>query len=85
MKSEELRRLTASEPLTLEQEYAMQHSWREDADSEERSPSPRSGGAGFRGSLQVPSLSHLQPVLGVHKNFMQSPYTLTPLGAGPRG
>lgn len=34
MKSEELQRLTASEPLTLEQEYAMQRSWREDADSE---------------------------------------------------
>ncbi|KAL2764674.1 N-acetyltransferase 9 isoform 4, partial [Daubentonia madagascariensis] len=32
MKSEELQRLTASEPLTLEQEYAMQHSWQEDAD-----------------------------------------------------
>ncbi|XP_045425815.1 N-acetyltransferase 9 isoform X2 [Lemur catta] len=32
MKSEELQRLTASEPLTLEQEYAMQQSWREDAD-----------------------------------------------------
>ncbi|XP_043861143.1 N-acetyltransferase 9 isoform X1 [Dromiciops gliroides] len=32
MKSEELQRLTASEPLTLEQEYAMQHSWREDSD-----------------------------------------------------
>ncbi|XP_036078318.1 N-acetyltransferase 9 isoform X2 [Rousettus aegyptiacus] len=32
MKSEELQRLTASEPLTLEQEYAMQRSWREDAD-----------------------------------------------------
>ncbi|VFV45887.1 n-acetyltransferase 9-like [Lynx pardinus] len=32
MKSEELRRLTASEPLTLEQEYSMQQSWREDAD-----------------------------------------------------
>ncbi|XP_066876775.1 alpha/beta-tubulin-N-acetyltransferase 9 isoform X6 [Kogia breviceps] len=32
MKSEELRRLTASEPLTLEQEYVMQHSWQEDAD-----------------------------------------------------
>ena len=36
MKSEELRRLTASEPLTLEQEYAMQRGWREDADSEQR-------------------------------------------------
>ncbi|XP_007957867.1 N-acetyltransferase 9 [Orycteropus afer afer] len=32
MKSKELQRLTASEPLTLEQEYAMQCSWREDAD-----------------------------------------------------
>ncbi|XP_075435683.1 alpha/beta-tubulin-N-acetyltransferase 9 [Ascaphus truei] len=32
MKSEELQRLTASEPLTLEQEYGMQRSWREDAD-----------------------------------------------------
>lgn len=32
MKSEELRHLTASEPLTLEQEYAMQGSWCEDED-----------------------------------------------------
>ncbi|KAL1779533.1 N-acetyltransferase 9 [Sigmodon hispidus] len=32
MKSEELRHLTASEPLTLEQEYSMQCSWREDED-----------------------------------------------------
>ncbi|GAA6214490.1 N-acetyltransferase 9 isoform X2 [Lates japonicus] len=32
MKSPELQQLTASEPLTLEQEYDMQRSWREDND-----------------------------------------------------
>ncbi|XP_069785393.1 alpha/beta-tubulin-N-acetyltransferase 9 isoform X2 [Narcine bancroftii] len=32
MKSEELLKLTASEPLTLEQEYQMQRSWQEDDD-----------------------------------------------------
>ncbi|KAI8808841.1 N-acetyltransferase 9-like protein [Cladochytrium replicatum] len=32
MKSEELQQQTASEPLSLEEEYAMQRSWREDTD-----------------------------------------------------
>ncbi|XP_073540160.1 alpha/beta-tubulin-N-acetyltransferase 9 isoform X1 [Phyllobates terribilis] len=32
MKSEELQKLTASEPLTLDKEYDMQRSWREDSD-----------------------------------------------------
>lgn len=32
MQSEELQLLTASEPLTLQQEYQMQKSWREDPD-----------------------------------------------------
>lgn len=63
MKSEELQRLTASEPLTLEQEYSMQRSWREDVDSEEPSPWAGlgwagNGRAGFRDSLRVPSLFH---------------------------
>ena len=33
MLSEELRQLTASEPLTLDEEFRMQKSWREDEDS----------------------------------------------------
>ena len=37
MKSPELQQLTASEPLSLEQEHDMQRSWREDGDSEEAS------------------------------------------------
>ncbi|KAJ0419316.1 GNAT domain-containing protein [Aspergillus carlsbadensis] len=32
MKDEEIQEATASEPLTLEEEYAMQRSWRDDAD-----------------------------------------------------
>ncbi|KAH8306369.1 hypothetical protein KR018_009311 [Drosophila ironensis] len=32
MSSPELRQLTASEPLSLEEEFAMQRSWREDSD-----------------------------------------------------
>lgn len=34
MSSPDLQKLTASEPLTLEQEYDMQKSWKEDNDSE---------------------------------------------------
>lgn len=34
MRDPEIQSLTASEPLTLEQEYAMQTSWQSDADSE---------------------------------------------------
>lgn len=33
MKSEDLQRLTASEPLFLEEEYEMQKNWRNDDDS----------------------------------------------------
>ena len=33
MRSTELQELTASEPLTLQEEYAMQQSWRDDDDS----------------------------------------------------
>lgn len=62
MKSEELQRLTASEPLTLEQEYAMQQSWREDADSEKWRPWVGRGRVmgGFQRPSQPPSLSHSQ-------------------------
>ncbi len=34
MASDEMRTLTASEPLSIEEEFAMQRKWREDDDSE---------------------------------------------------
>lgn len=49
MKSPELQQLTASEPLTLEQEYLMQKSWRQDDDSEPHL---------FRSHTTVQLLSH---------------------------
>lgn len=35
MSDPQLLKLTASEPLTIEQEYEMQETWRNDEDSEE--------------------------------------------------
>ncbi|XP_072339095.1 alpha/beta-tubulin-N-acetyltransferase 9 isoform X5 [Scyliorhinus torazame] len=49
MQSEELQKLTASEPLTLEQEYQMQRSWREDADK----PSYRGMGFGKETTMMM--------------------------------
>lgn len=79
MKSEELRRLTASEPLTLEQEYVMQCSWQEDADSEKWRPRavPVTGGLipeALPGSHPLPFLAgaQLEPQKVCKKYFVKS-------------
>ncbi|XP_067913922.1 N-acetyltransferase 9 isoform X4 [Heterodontus francisci] len=61
MKSEELQKLTASEPLTLEQEYQMQRSWREDADK----PSYR--GKGFGKEVTMMMMYYGVTKLGITK------------------
>lgn len=66
MKSPELQQLTASEPLTLEQEFDMQRSWREDDDSKE--VDPPGGPAAFTVPItcQEPlRLSKFQPFLQI--------------------
>ncbi|XP_067100830.1 N-acetyltransferase 9 isoform X1 [Osmerus mordax] len=78
MESSELQQLTASEPLTLEQEYDMQSSWREDDDSEHvyththnHTHTPKKGNGGQ--PLLLSGLFVFRSYVSLHSSFHSSP------------